>query len=214
MQESASIQIRLEKATSFQCKKACLMYHYSKSVPSIQVAYSCYDDDLFLGVIAFGSGANNNIAKSFSLVQGQVLELVRVALNGKQHFQTSKYVAESLKRLRIDKPLVKMIVSYADKTNQNHLGIIYQATNWFYLGERSTNKDAYYKINGKIMHGRSARAKYGSKEHFPTGWEHVESMTKHLYLFVFDKKLKATYQKRSVAYPKKAIATEVQDVAK
>lgn len=193
-------EIKLYKATPQQLRFACLNFHYAKAVPTTQISFSCFENDQFIGVIAYGGGANNNSAKSFGLATGQILELVRVALNGKQTVPTSKFVATSMKLVRKHKPLVKLLVSYADITNQGHKGIIYRATNWIYLGQRHTNKGAYYKINGKIVHGRSARAKYGHVSKFPAGWEHVDSMSKHLYAYPFDKDLRRELESKAVSY--------------
>ena len=60
------------------------------------------------------------------------MELVRVALNGKQE-KTGSAVAKSLWLLKKKAPVVRLVVSYAD-SEQGHSGIIYQATNWIYTG--------------------------------------------------------------------------------
>lgn len=185
--------IRLVKATPNQIRYACKKYHYAKSVPSVQVAFSCYEDDVFLGVIAYGVGSNNNIVKSFGLYNGQILELVRVALNGKQKAPTSKFLATSIRLLKKQKPMLKMLVSYADITNQNHKGVIYKATNWLYDGISKTNKDAYYVLNGKLIHGRSMRARYGKKENFPPETLDAPTQEKHRFLYFYDNELKLKY---------------------
>lgn len=187
--------IKLGKATPNQIRYACLNYHYAKCVPSVQVAFSCYEDNIFIGVICYGGGANNNMAKAFGLLTGQVLELERVALNGKQKAPTSKFVAVSMRLVKKAKPMLKMLVSYADITNQNHKGIIYQATNWVHDGVSKTNKDAYYIVNGKLVHGRSMRAKYGSKANFPE-YEDAPVQEKHRYLYFFDKELERNYMRQ------------------
>lgn len=186
--------IKLGKATPNQIRYACLHYHYAKSIPSVQFGFSCYEDDVFIGVICYGGGANNNMAKSFGLFNGQVLELVRVALNGKQNTPTSKFVAVSMRLLKKQKPMLKMLVSYADITNQNHKGVIYQATNWLYDGVSRTGKDAYYIVDGKLIHGRSMRAKYGSKDNFPEFTE-APTQEKHRYLYFYDKILEKEYMR-------------------
>jgi hypothetical protein len=77
-----------------------------------------------------------------------------MALNGKQE-STSKALAISLKLIKKAVPLVKLIVSYADK-DQEHIGVIYQATNWFYVGASLENKkDGSFIIDGKRIHGKS-----------------------------------------------------------
>jgi hypothetical protein len=197
---AAQASILIKKATPQQIRYACMNFHYAKAVPSAQIAFACYENDLFVGVIAYGGGANNNIAKSFGLLQGQVLELVRVALSDKHTLPTSKYVSLTLRLMKKYKPLCKVIISYADLTNQNHKGIIYRACNFLYYGERSTNKGAYYKINGKIIHGRSARAKYGSQAKFPAGWEDVPSMTKYLYVYPIDITMRHKLESKASTY--------------
>ena len=95
--------IELRKATAEATRYACLHFHYAKAVPSAQYSYNVYENGEWCGVIIFSLGANNHIGCPFGLVQGEVLELVRVALNGKQR-TTSECVAAALKRLHADVP--------------------------------------------------------------------------------------------------------------
>ena len=147
--------MRLEKASNKAIKYACLTFHYAKSIPVNTFGYSVFNDKKeWCGVVLYGTGANNNLADQYQLVQGNVIELVRMALNGKQE-STSKALSLSLKLLKKDLPLCKLIVSYAD-IDQNHNGIIYQATNWYYTGKSMVNKkDGSCVIDGKRIHGKS-----------------------------------------------------------
>ncbi len=147
--------MRLEKASYKATKFSCINFHYAKSIPVNTFGYSVFNIDMvFCGVILFAMGANNNIAKSYNLNQGQVMELVRIALNGKQE-STSKALSLSLKLIKKDLPLCKLIISYAD-ADQEHKGIIYQATNWFYTGSKMVNnKDGSFVINGVRIHGKT-----------------------------------------------------------
>lgn len=146
--------MRLTKASQKAVRYACLHFHYAKAVPVNTLGYNVYNDnDEWCGVVLFGSGSNNNIGNEYKLKQGQVFELVRVALNGKQSC-TSQCVALALKALHKDCPLCRLVVSYAD-CDQNHLGTIYQATNWFYVGTMMQNEhDSSWIIHGKRYHGR------------------------------------------------------------
>lgn len=192
--------MRLTKANSKAVKYACLNFHYAKSVPTIQYAYNVYNDkDEWCGVIIFGGGANNNLAKSVGLRNGEVLELERVALNGKQEV-TSKAVALALRLLHKENPIVKMVVSYADH-RQNHLGIIYQATNWIYLGKTITS-DYQYLLNGKWTHERTINSKKNRDELKKTLPKRLNS-NKFKYLYVFDKELRKEWQQKAVKYPDK-----------
>lgn len=143
--------MRLEKASYKAIRYACLNFHYSKSIPVNVQGYSVFNNNNeWCGVIIFGRGANPRLAGSCKLKQGQVIELVRVALNGKQ-CSTSKALAISLRLFKKDNPLVKIVVSFADM-NQKHIGTIYQATNWVFTGiGKSTPK---WEVNGKKVHQR------------------------------------------------------------
>lgn len=187
-------KIKLYIATPAQVKYACEKLHYARTVPSVQLAFSVYDDDEFRGVIAFGGGANNNLAKNYKLVQGQIMELVRVALNGKQEYQTSKYVALAMRLLHKRKPLVRMLISYAD-TKQGHRGTIYQATNWLYLG-KSYAESAIDPETNEVKHTRSLHSKYGSIK----GFKRVKDMPKHIYVYPFTAHMRQELEVKAVSF--------------
>lgn len=186
---------------SFDAAKfACINWHYSKCMPAGKlVKIGVWENNIFIGCVIYGLGANNNAYKYFNLKNTECCELVRVSLN--KHITPVSKILSISKKLLIKKcPGLKLIFSYADKTNQNHNGTIYQADNWLYLGERKTSdKGAYYKINGKKIHGRSARAKYGKESNFPKPWYHWPSQTKHLYVKILDDSY--TLNKVILSYP-------------
>ena len=201
--------MRLERASSKAVRYACLKFHYAKRVPVARISYSVFNNNgEWCGVICYGSSAGDKIAKHFGLVQGQLCELVRVALNGKQE-TTSKAVAISLKLLKKQNPLIQLVVSYADR-DQNHIGTIYQATNWIYLGQ--TDKySAGFIINGKQYHRRSVSVKLKGKKltlenikkYLDKNATEFISKGKRKYIQVFDKKQREKYIKKSKKYPKK-----------
>lgn len=190
--------MKLTKANTKAINYACKNFHYSKSVPTIQYAYNVYNNnDEWCGVIIYGGGANNNLAKSFNLHNGEILELERVALNGKQE-QTSKAVALSLKLLHKENPVVKLIVSYADH-RQKHVGTIYKATNWLFLGIAKTSDTQYY-YNGKWTHERTINSKK-DKEILKKKLPKRLNSNKFKYIYCFDKELKKQYKSISKEYP-------------
>lgn len=146
--------MRLTRANNKAIEFACKHFHYAKAVPVNTVGYNVYNDNNeWCGVVLYGTGANNNIVTEYDLKQGECVELVRVALNGKQEC-TSKAVAMSLKQIKKDLPLCRLVVSYAD-CDQSHLGTIYQATNWLFVGTMMQNTyDSSWVVNGKRVHGR------------------------------------------------------------
>ncbi len=200
--------MKLTLANAKAIKYACLKFHYAKSVPSVQYGFNVYnDDDEWCGVICYGSGATPNIGKPFGLMQGEILELVRVALNGKQK-TTSECVAASLRELHRIDPILKMVVSYAD-LDQEHAGTIYQATNWIYLGKMNENVKSAYIVNGKKMHCRVPHSLGGKnslewvKNNLDENATEFISKGKHKYIFVFDKRLRKQWLKQHQPYPKK-----------
>lgn len=190
--------MKLIRASKKAINYACTKFHYARSVPVSTFGYSVFNDSQeFCGVILFGRGANNNLAKSFNLHQGEVIELVRVALNGK-HGITSQAVAIALKLIKKDLPTVKLIVSYADE-GHNHKGTIYQATNWIFVGD-SIAESAIDPQDGKVKHTRILHSKYGSIK----GFTRVKDAPKHKYVYVLDKLYYNQIKALEKPYPKHA----------
>lgn len=199
--------MRLTKATTKAIKLACLNFHYAKSVPSVMYAYNVYNDkDEWCGVICFGIGANNNISKTFGYNSGEVLELERVALNGKQE-QTSKAVALSLKCLHKDCPICKIVVSYSDH-RQKHLGTIYQATNWLYMGLTITS-DRQYFFKDKWTHERTING-LPNRDELKKTLKSRENSNKFKYIYIYDKKLRERYRAFAQPYPKDKDLTQCE----
>lgn len=199
--------IELRKATANAIRYACLNFHYSKCVPSVSYGYNVYQDGDWCGVIMFGLGATPNIARPFGLIQGEVLELARVALNGKQS-ATSECVAAALRKLHADAPQIKIVVSFADN-DQNHVGTIYQATNWIYLGKYGKGDRSAFIINGKKTHPRTIGSAGGVqsiewvRKHLDPNAQEFFTKGKEKYIFVFDKRLRKQWLKQAKPYPKK-----------
>ena len=198
----------LTLANSKAIKYACLNFHYAKSVPSVQYGFNVYNDTgEWCGVICYGGGANPSIGKPFDLKQGEILELVRVALNGKQK-TTSECVAASLKELHKIDPILKMVISYAD-IDQDHAGTIYQATNWIYLGKMNVGCRGAFIINGKKTHPRTIGSVGGVQslkwvqENLDENATEFYTKGKHRYIYVFDKRMRKKWLKEHQPYPKK-----------
>ena len=189
--------MRLEKASYKAVKYACLKFHYAKTVPITNISYSVFNNNNeWCGVICYGNGANYNLGKKYGVVSGQFLELTRMALNGKQE-STSKALSLSIKMIKKNKPLVQLLISYADK-GQNHKGIIYQATNWLYVDEtESSGIEVFYK--GKWTHDRIQSSL--SKE----VWKSIEKRKKsgkYKYIYPLNKKIRKEVIGYNKKYPK------------
>lgn len=199
--------MKLTIASHKAVEYACLKFHYAKTVPIKLIAFNVYNDNNeWCGVIVYGSGANAQISQPYDKWQGQVIELVRVALNGKQEC-TSKAVALSLKLLHKYCPMVDLVISYADM-DQEHYGTIYQATNFIYTGETTVGKKVAFIVNGKRMHNRSIQGK-GWKANLLWLRENIDKQAKEFitkgkrkYLYSFDKKLSKRIELLKEEYPK------------
>ena len=196
--------MRLEKASHKAIKYACLNFHYAKAIPNVGLAYNVFNlKNEWSGVICFGIGATNNIGSPYGLSQGQIVELVRMALNGKQE-STTKAMSIALKLIKKDAPNVKLVVSYAD-SEQGHIGTIYQATNWFYTGYST---DTNLIVNGKREHRRTLGSRFGtcsSEKLKQKGFDVkiLKTKPKWKYIYPIDKKLIPLCKSLSKPYPKK-----------
>ena len=200
--------LRLTLANSEAIKYACMNFHYAKRVPVSAIAFNIYEDGIWCGVIVYGWGANPHIASIYNKWSGQVLELVRVALNGKQK-TTSECLAASLKELKKYAPCVDLVVSYADM-DQGHQGIIYQATNWVYVGLMNEGSKSNFIIKGEKVHPRSVG---GRNWKVSLEWIRLNidknatqevTKGKHKYLYPMSKKMRKQIKSLSVEYPKES----------
>jgi len=188
--------MRLEKASLKAVKYACMNFHYAKAVPINPMGFSVFEDGKWVGVITYSLGANMNIAREFRMASGQVIELTRVALNGKQS-STSKALSLSLKLIKKKLPLCKIILSYADK-GQGHIGTIYQASNWIYLGDSKSSGIEVF-ANGRWMHKRQ----FDGMSKKPKDAQKRTKPGKYKYIYPLDKALIPMCKALAKPYPKK-----------
>jgi hypothetical protein len=87
-------------------------------------------------------------------------ELCRIALD-RHVTPVSRIISIAVKMLKREMPGIRLIVSYAD-LNQGHLGKIYRASNWLFVGE--TGHEAGIMLNGKLTHRRTINSKYGTSD--------------------------------------------------
>lgn len=190
-------------------KHAVFRWHYSRAMPKSKlVRIGVWEDKSFVGAIIYGLGANRHIARPFGLADTEVCELVRVALAPGRKHPTSQCVAVSLKLLRRQSPGLRLVVSYAD-AGQGHVGTIYQATGWIYLG---TSEQSYLRIAGKVVHPRTVYDRYGPggqsvpwlRKHVDPNVCRVPMAPKLKYVYPLAKKLRRELKDVALPYPKSA----------
>lgn len=191
--------MRLEKASNKAIKFACLNFHYSKVCPAHAFGYSVFNNRKeWCGVILFGGGAGAFMGAPFGLKYGQYLELNRMALNGKQE-STSKAMSIAIKLVKKHNPTVKLLISYADK-GQDHIGTIYQATNWYFVDEsKSSGQEVFWK--GKWVHNRTPSEKL-TKENYNKLPKRIKS-GKYKYIYPLYKNMVKMCESMKKDYPKK-----------
>jgi len=189
---SSKPKLKLDWASYESSKYAVMNWHYSKAMPSGKlVKVGVWENDIFIGVVLFGMGANCNLSKIIHMANTEVCELVRVALN-KHKTEVTKIVSIAIKMLKKFCPKLKAIISYADM-DQNHEGIIYRAGNWDHIGFVT---DEHYLLKGKKVHPRSVGAKYGTrsitwlKKHVDPNVKTIETKGKHRFVYYLDKRTK------------------------
>jgi hypothetical protein len=190
---------------------ACRAFHYSRTMPAGRlVCVGAWEQEAFIGAVVFGRGASSEIHSPFGLQQSHVVELCRVAL-GPHESPTSKIVALAVRLLRRQSPGLRLIVSYADPEH-GHVGVIYQATGWVYLGV--TNRESLIRLNGRLFHPRTVASRYGTRsiewlrQHVAADAGHVPTLPKHRYALPLDDAMRRQLESRRLPYPKRERSAE------
>lgn len=192
-------------------KHAVTRWHYSEQMPAGKtIKFGVWENSEFVGAIVYGRGANKTLGQPYGLGQLEACELVRIALRD-HDTPVTQLVAESLRQLRLIAPGLRLVISFADP-EQGHHGGIYQAGNWIYTG--MTPSVAEYLVNGRRVHGRSARAMRSAKgrgAHANTiNWlranvdpnaREIPGSTKHRYLMPLDRQTRRRVRKLAMPYP-------------
>jgi len=194
-------------------KELIIKNHYSHKWSSCRYAIGLFDADDLIGVAVYGFPVGRQTVKSITpnMENTDVLELTRLWLEDEAPKNSESYfLGKTFDWLRKNTE-IKVLISYSDPM-QNHLGIIYQATNWWYQGNNTMLVKSYlHFIKGEWMHPRSVVAKYGTiktKELIKVdgNYKRKELKKKHRYIYVLHKrdrkKIKKGLKHPIVDYPK------------
>jgi len=137
---------------------------------------------LVKGVIVYGTPSSASLRKGIAGVDNKdnIIELTRLWIDSSVPKNGESFLIGNTIPL-VDK---EIIVSYAD-TSQNHIGIVYQATNWLYTGLSAKRSDL--KTSSDSNHSQTLFDKYksveGVKKAFPDAvW--VTRPRKHRYIYL------------------------------
>lgn len=147
----------VKKIPSSMTDEWLLKKHYAKRKCSISYSFGLYRDNLLEGIVTFGSPPSRALCVGVCGIDfvDKVIELNRLCINSKNSKNSASFlVSQALKQIGN-----KIVVSYAD-TSMQHIGYIYQATNWIYTG-LSAKRTERYDINNPNAHSKSVTERKG-----------------------------------------------------
>lgn len=172
-------------------------WHYSHNINGLLSDY-CFklmDGDKMVGAMIYGGLGMANCWKKYAEKREDIIELRRLCCIDDTPKNTESYfIGRTLKWLKKN-TAIKKVISYADNT-YNHRGIIYQASNFQYLGK--TAKGRVIMFNGKRYHDKTIRTKYKGelkpfakqiKEALENGEAYyVPTLGKDIYMYDLEKR--------------------------
>jgi hypothetical protein len=193
----------IERISYTQAMEIVVANHYLHRKAPCSMAFGLFHKDSLdcLGVVVYGVSASSTLLRGICGVEeaSNVYELTRLWVDDSVPKNGESFLIGNTLRL-LDKEIV---VSYAD-SSQNHIGVVYQATNWIYTGLSSKFRDP--KIRGlehqhhaTYAHGLSNAQvieKYGVDNVY-----FVERPRKHRYIFVNASKSRKKELLRLLRYP-------------
>lgn len=194
--------LRLDWCSYEAAKYAVEHWHYSGSMSSARNVYvGVWENEKFIGVVIFGIGSGNSTnGKQYGLKRiTEVAELTRVALNN-HDAPVSRIVSIAIKMMQKQSPGIRLVVSMADPL-QGHVGSIYQAMNWIYVGQ--TKSDVMYFSRGEWRHHRTVTSR-GSAAGLPS----KQLPPKHKYLYPLDPAIREQIASLAKPYPKRAASAD------
>ncbi len=199
---SEGTNLRVDWCSYEAAKYAVEHWHYSGSVPAGKNVYmGVWENYKYIGAVIFGTGVAPYSGQQFGLRQQEICELVRVALS-KHVASVTKILSIAIKMLKRQSPKLRLVVSYADP-EQSHIGGIYQAGNWLYVGTIKAEwfEDKWHnRINTKTL--RTGRRGLATKLKI-AGTITSVYLTKYKYLYALDTAMRKQIELLSKPYPKR-----------
>jgi len=148
-------------------------HHYIKALPrGCSNIFSIFVEGVLIGVACYGCP----VGRWAEVKYGKgTLELKRFCLDSGLPKNTASWFMAKCNRA-LKKKGVKKILSYADPT-QGHEGIIYQASNFIYLGQQRQGT-AYVLWKGKKVYYRN----YSNDSRYPRALPIKYMIPKHIYV--------------------------------
>jgi len=175
----------IRKISYQDTKPFILNIHYARRMPSISYSFGLFFKNCLVGIVTYGTPASPALCRGICGEQNKhlVLELNRLVLKNNVKNEASFLVAKSLKLL----PSPRIIVSYAD-TEQNHIGVVYQACNFLFTGTTKPRTDMASSDGKHPRHHLGDRSK------------RVFRSAKHRYVYFVGSKIDKSNFSRALNY--------------
>jgi hypothetical protein len=221
----------IEQMSKDVANEMIIKYHYSHKATSNRYSFGLYHKNntefigfKLVGTIIYGYPVGRRVGTSICDTIGNknVLELTRLYIHDEYGKNIeSHFISQTIKKIKKLDDKIKIIISYSDP-EQNHLGIIYQATNFYYQGNNTMLVDGITikeTLESDWMHPRSVVAKFGSanlniiKEKLGHDFYIKNVAKKHRYIYIIPKgkeriNILKTLKHKILPYPKKNEYTE------
>jgi hypothetical protein len=207
--------------TAAPCSTAAAKYaverwHYARRLPldgrGRFVCYGLWEAETFAGTAVYSAGAAATLNAPYGLARYEVCELARLALVDGHSTPTTAFVAATLRLLAAGQPAMRLVVSFADP-EQGHVGRIYQAGNWLYLGRSGASYEVFFE--GRWRHSRDLQR---PGKTFSGGPSRVTRLSdeakaklprrplrgKHRYVYPLDRQIRRRLLPRAEPYPAEA----------
>lgn len=146
--------MKVVRVSKQECLAWIMLKHYSHRMPIFWKGFGLIVDDLLVGVCVYGQPSAPIQSYAFNSRDFDLYELSRLVVDcPNQKNAASFLIANSLKKLKT--PCA--VVSYADSAF-GHVGIVYQASNFFYTG-LVTGHGVSVVIDGRTKHSASLMSK-------------------------------------------------------
>ena len=181
--------------------------HYLQGLPGgTHLTFGVFNGSNLVGAISLGAGPFNAPSLVERATAGDCLTLTRLWLADELPPNSESRVLGMVIRALRRHTALKFLLTYADPV-QEHVGTIYQATNWLYTG-LSDAMPLYDLGDGRLRHSRSLSHAYGthSVKHFSdhgVGIKVVQQSRKHRYLYFLEPSWRERLQAPVFPYPKK-----------
>lgn len=197
-------------------------YHYShKNIgySSLYVGVFSNETNELKGCLSFGKCLNAD-ATPPKILKGSnrhnMFELNRMVMSDDSpKLSESQAIGLSIKYIKKYYPHILYILSFSDGKEDN-FGIIYQATNWKYIGYLKST--SFYKLDGKYVHRTTVYSKY--KRNKPEEkrteiqilkdtYEDVRVIYCKQFIYVFPLKDGLEFELEEKSYPKKGLESGI-----